>query len=46
VHSLAKRHVASRPDELLSACLDEIHHFSASAKPQDDLTLMVLHRSN
>lgn len=46
VHSLAKRHVASRPDELLSACLDEIHNFSASAKQQDDLTLMVLHRSN
>jgi sigma-B regulation protein RsbU (phosphoserine phosphatase) len=46
VHSLAKRHVASRPEALLSACLDEIHNFSASAKQEDDLTLLVLHRSH
>lgn len=45
VHSLAKRHAATQPEELLSACLDEIHKFSSSAKQTDDLTLMVLHRS-
>jgi len=26
--------------------LDEIHNFSASAKQEDDLTLLVLHRSH
>jgi serine phosphatase RsbU (regulator of sigma subunit) len=46
VQSLARRHIASRPEELLSACLDEIHNFSASAKQEDDLTLLVLHRSH
>ncbi len=46
VHSLAKRHVASQPEEMLSACLDEIRNFSSSAKQTDDLTLLVLHRSH
>ena len=46
VHSLAKRHVASKPEEILSACLDEIRNFSSSAKQTDDLTLLVLHRSH
>jgi sigma-B regulation protein RsbU (phosphoserine phosphatase) len=46
VHSLAKRHLATSPEEMLSACLDEIRKFSSAAKQTDDLTLMVLHRSH
>jgi sigma-B regulation protein RsbU (phosphoserine phosphatase) len=44
VHSLAKRYGATEPQAILSACLDEIRNFSATAKQPDDLTLMVLHR--
>jgi phosphoserine phosphatase RsbU/P len=44
VHSLAKRHGITEPQAILSACLDEIRSFSATAKQPDDLTLMVLHR--
>jgi len=46
VHSLAKKHAATEPSALLTACLDEIRNFSATAKQTDDLTLMVLHRAN
>jgi sigma-B regulation protein RsbU (phosphoserine phosphatase) len=46
VHSLAKRHAASPPEAVLSACLDEIRKFSSSAKQTDDLTLLVLYRSH
>ena len=45
VRSLAKRHGATEPQLILSACLDEIRNFSAATKQTDDLTLMVLHRS-
>jgi phosphoserine phosphatase RsbU/P len=46
VHSLAKRHLASQPEQMLSACLEEISRFSSAAKQADDLTLLVLHRSH
>jgi phosphoserine phosphatase RsbU/P len=46
VHSLAKKHGATEPQAILSACLDEIRSFSANAKQPDDLTLLVLHRSH
>jgi sigma-B regulation protein RsbU (phosphoserine phosphatase) len=46
VHSIAARHGTSRPEEMLSACLDEIHDFSPASKQTDDLTLLVLHRSH
>ena len=46
VHELAKRYAAAEPQELLSAYLNELNLFSASAKQADDLTLMVLHRTH
>ncbi len=46
VHSLAKEHGATTPQGILSACLDEIRNFSATAKQTDDLTMMVLHRTH
>jgi phosphoserine phosphatase RsbU/P len=46
VRSLAKRHGATEPHAILTACLDEIRNFSAAPKQTDDLTLMVLHRSH
>jgi len=46
VHSLAKKYAFMEPQALLSACLDEIHNFSATEKQKDDLTLLVLHRSH
>jgi len=46
VHSLAKQHAATEPEAMLTACLDEIRRFSETGKQKDDLTLMVLHRTN
>jgi phosphoserine phosphatase RsbU/P len=46
VHALAQRHGSSKPQGILAACLEEIRNFSAAAKQTDDLTLMVLHRSD
>ena len=46
VQALARRHAAAEPHALLAACLEEIRTFSASAKQDDDLTLLVLHRTN
>ena len=46
VRELAKRHAAAEPQELLSAYLEELHLFSAKAKQADDLTMLVLHRTN
>lgn len=45
VHSLAKKHAATEPQAILTACLEEIRTFSAAAKQRDDLTLLVLHRA-
>jgi sigma-B regulation protein RsbU (phosphoserine phosphatase) len=46
VQALARRHAAAEPHALLAACLEEIRTFSANAKQDDDLTLLVLHRTN
>jgi sigma-B regulation protein RsbU (phosphoserine phosphatase) len=45
VHSLAKKHARTGPQAILTACLDEIRNFSATAKQKDDLALMVLQRT-
>jgi sigma-B regulation protein RsbU (phosphoserine phosphatase) len=45
VHSLAKKHGATEPQGILTACLEEIRNFSATAKQTDDLTMLVLHRA-
>jgi phosphoserine phosphatase RsbU/P len=46
VHSLAKKHGATEPQAILSACIEELRNFSATTKQTDDLTLMVLHREH
>lgn len=46
VQALAKLYAAAEPQDLLTACLEEVRSFSANAKQADDLTLMVLHRAN
>jgi phosphoserine phosphatase RsbU/P len=46
VHSLAKKHGATEPQAILSACIEELRSFSATTKQTDDLTLMVLHREH
>ncbi len=44
--SLAARHSAISPDDMLSACLAEIGVFSQGVKRTDDLTLLVLRRTH
>jgi sigma-B regulation protein RsbU (phosphoserine phosphatase) len=46
VESLAMRHAASRPEELLAACLAEVNNFSGGVKQKDDLTLLALRRAD
>jgi sigma-B regulation protein RsbU (phosphoserine phosphatase) len=46
VREVAKGHATAEPQELLSAYLDELNLFSAKAKPADDLTMLVLHRTD
>ena len=46
VQALARRHAAAEPHSLVAACLEELRSFSANAKQTDDLTLLVLHRTN
>jgi len=46
VQALAKRHAGADPGALVTACLDELRSFTANAKQADDLTLLVLHRTN
>lgn len=46
VRELAKRYAAAEPQELLSAYLNELNLFSANAKQADDLTMLVLHRTD
>lgn len=46
VRSLASRHASADPDQMLSACLDEIHNFAPGGKSTDDLTLLVLRRTH
>ncbi len=44
--SLAAKHSAVSPDDMLSACLAEIGIFSQGVKRTDDLTLLVLRRTH
>ena len=44
--SLAARHGHAQPEAMLAACLGEIGTFSAGAKRNDDLTLLVLRRTH
>ncbi len=46
VESLAKRHAASCPEDLISACLAEMQSFAGGTKQKDDLTLLALRRVN
>lgn len=46
VREFATRHTHSEPDVLLAACLDEVRSYWPGAKPADDLTLLVLHRTH
>ena len=46
VQALAKRHAGADPRALVTACLEELRSFTANAKQADDLTLLVLHRTN
>ncbi len=46
VESLVARHAGLAPDQMLSACLDEISNFSAGVKRTDDLTLLVMRHAN
>jgi len=44
VEALAARHTRTTPEEMLAACLEEMHSFSGGAKQTDDLTLLALRR--
>ena len=46
VASLAKRHAAACPEDLIAACLAEMQSFAGGVKQKDDLTLMALRRGN
>ena len=46
VRELARRYAAAEPQQLLSVYLDELSSFSAKGKQADDLTMLVLHRTN
>lgn len=46
VEALARRHASADPGTLVTACLDEFRSFTANRKQADDLTLLVLHRTN
>jgi sigma-B regulation protein RsbU (phosphoserine phosphatase) len=45
VRSLAEQHASSDPETMLASCIGELRSFSPAAKQTDDLTLMVLHRT-
>lgn len=44
--ALATRHGAAQPDDMLAACLGEIGTFATGVKRTDDLTMLVLQRTN
>jgi phosphoserine phosphatase RsbU/P len=46
VETLIARHAAKSPDQILSACLNEVRDFSAGVKRTDDLTLLVMQHTN
>jgi sigma-B regulation protein RsbU (phosphoserine phosphatase) len=45
VQALASRYASVHPEKMLAGCLEELRAFS-SAKRSDDLTLLVLRRTN
>jgi sigma-B regulation protein RsbU (phosphoserine phosphatase) len=46
VEDLVARHASKPPDQMLSACLNEMRDFSSGVKRTDDLTLLVMQHSN
>jgi sigma-B regulation protein RsbU (phosphoserine phosphatase) len=46
VQELAQQHACKGPQDLLTACLEEMRSFVSHAKQADDVTMMVLHRVN
>jgi phosphoserine phosphatase RsbU/P len=46
VEELLARHASKTPDQMLSACLNEVRDFSAGVKRTDDLTLLVMQHTN
>jgi len=46
VESLVARHSTKPPEQMLSACLEEIGKFAAGVKRTDDLTLLVMRHAN
>lgn len=46
VEALASRYASVHPEQVLAGCLQDIRSFSAAPKHTDDLTLMVLRRTN
>jgi sigma-B regulation protein RsbU (phosphoserine phosphatase) len=46
VESLVARHAAKPPEQMLSACLEEIRTYSAGVKRTDDLTMLVMQHAN
>jgi phosphoserine phosphatase RsbU/P len=46
VEELLARHASKPPDQMLSACLNEVRDFSAGVKRTDDLTLLVMQHTN
>ena len=46
VEELLVRHSSKTPDQILSACLNEVRDFSAGVKRTDDLTLLVMQHTN
>jgi sigma-B regulation protein RsbU (phosphoserine phosphatase) len=46
VEAMASRYAAVHPEKMLAGCLEEIRNFSSAGKRTDDLTLLVLRRTN
>lgn len=46
VESLMERHADAPPEQMLSACLQEIRDFSVGVKRTDDLTLLVMRHTD
>ena len=46
LQALARLHTATQPHDLISACLDEVRSFSPHIKQNDDVTILVLDRTN
>jgi sigma-B regulation protein RsbU (phosphoserine phosphatase) len=44
IQALLKQHISAAPEPLAQAFLQDVRKFSSSARPSDDLTLMVIQR--